>query len=72
MCVDWNVYVVCLFDVGKCVQDVGIVFGWYNYYWEFMFLVDGMLLMNILLENVLDIEWEMDVVWVICGGYDLM
>lgn len=69
---DWNAYAARLYDVGKRVQDAGIAFGWHNHHWEFMPLADGTLPMNILLENAPDIEWEMDVAWVIRGGHDPM
>jgi len=67
---DWKAYAKRLVNVGKRLQDSGFDFGWHNHHWEFMPLADGTLPMNILLEDAPDIEWEMDVAWVVRGGQD--
>lgn len=67
---DWQAYARRLHEVGKRVQDAGLAFGWHNHHWEFMPLADGALPMRILLEGAPDIEWEMDVAWVVRGGHD--
>ena len=67
---DWQAYAKRLDEVGKRVQDAGLAFGWHNHHWEFMPLSDGTLPMNILLDGAPDIEWEMDVAWIIRGGQD--
>jgi len=59
-------------EAGKRVNDAGFRFGWHNHHWEFMQLDNGALPMNLILEHARDIEWEMDVAWVVRGGADPM
>lgn len=55
-------------EVSKRVNDAGYRFGWHNHHWEFMPLAGGELPMNLLLEHAPEMEWEMDVAWVVRGG----
>ncbi|MBY6154447.1 sugar phosphate isomerase/epimerase [Vannielia litorea] len=57
-------------EAGKRVQGAGLRFGWHNHHWEFMALEDGTLPMQVLLDLAPEIEWEMDVAWVVRGGAD--
>jgi len=57
-------------EVGKRVNDAGFRFGWHNHHWEFMPLAAGELPMNLLLEHAPEMEWEMDIAWVVRGGAD--
>ena len=55
-------------EAGKHVNDAGFRFGWHNHHWEFNQLSSGELPMNLLLEHAPEMEWEMDVAWVVRGG----
>lgn len=57
-------------EVSKRVNDAGFRFGWHNHHWEFMPLAGGELPMNLLLEHAPEMEWEMDVAWIVRGGAD--
>ncbi|MGR3617274.1 MAG: sugar phosphate isomerase/epimerase family protein [Paracoccaceae bacterium] len=57
-------------EASKRVNDAGFRFGWHNHHWEFMPLASGELPMNLLLEHAPEMEWEMDVAWVVCGDAD--
>lgn len=59
-------------EAGKRVNDAGFKFAWHNHHWEFMPLATGELPMNLLLEHAPEMEWEMDVAWVVQGGADPM
>ncbi len=67
---NWIALAKRLNEAGKRVVDAGFRFGWHNHHWEFMALPDGTLPMTVLLENAPDMEWEMDVAWVVRGGAD--
>ncbi|WP_425099536.1 sugar phosphate isomerase/epimerase family protein [Tropicibacter sp. S64] len=51
----------------KKVRDAGYAFGWHNHHWEFF---GGAIGMEILLNEAPEIDWEMDVAWVVRGGGD--
>ncbi len=57
-------------EASKRVNDAGFRFGWHNHHWEFMALPDGTVPMDLLLDNAPEMEWEMDVAWVVRGGAD--
>jgi len=59
-------------EAGKRVNDAGFRFGWHNHHWEFMRLASGEIPMDLLLEHAPEMEWEMDVAWVVKGGADPM
>ncbi len=59
-------------EAGKRVNDAGFRFGWHNHHWEFMRLASGEIPMELLLEYAPEMEWEMDVAWVVRGGADPM
>lgn len=67
---NWTSLAKRLNEAGKRVNDAGYRFGWHNHHWEFMALADGTLPMNLLLEHAPEMEWEMDVAWVVRGGAD--
>ena len=48
----------------------GIGFGYHNHHWEFQKGADGKFPMDILLEAAPNMEWEMDLAWVVKGGED--
>lgn len=57
-------------EAGKRVNDAGFRFGWHNHHWEFKRLSGGELPMDLLLEYAPEMEWEMDVAWLVRGGAD--
>lgn len=57
-------------EASKRVNDAGFRFGWHNHHWEFKRLASGELPMDLLLEHAPEMEWEMDVAWVVRGGSD--
>ena len=57
-------------EAGKRVRDAGLRFGWHNHHWEFEGLQEGTVPMQVILDGAPDIEWEMDVAWVVRGGAD--
>ncbi|MEP2029666.1 MAG: sugar phosphate isomerase/epimerase [Paracoccaceae bacterium] len=67
---NWESLAKRLNDAGKRVNDAGFRFGWHNHHWEFMPLPDGAMPMNLLLEHAPEMEWEMDVAWLVRGGAD--
>lgn len=69
---NWIALAKRLHEAGKRVNDAGFRFGWHNHHWEFMPLPGGEIAMELILEHAPDIEWEMDVAWVVRGGADPM
>ncbi len=59
-------------EAGKRVNDAGYKFAWHNHHWEFMRLASGELPMDLLLEHAPEMEWEMDLAWIVRGGADPM
>lgn len=66
----WKALANRLNEAGKRVTGAGLRFGWHNHHWEFMPLEDGTVPMQVLLDLAPEIEWEMDVAWVVRGGGD--
>ncbi len=46
------------------INSVGFDFAWHNHDFEFDFLSDGSLPMRLLLDNVPEMQWEIDVGWI--------
>lgn len=67
---NWIALAKRLDEACKRVNDAGFRFGWHNHHWEFMPLPGGEIPMDLLLEHAPNIEWEMDVAWVVRGGAD--
>ncbi|MFW2541483.1 sugar phosphate isomerase/epimerase family protein [Primorskyibacter sp. 2E107] len=63
----WKALAKRLDEASKKVRDAGFAFGWHNHHWEFM---GGAVGMEILLNEAPEIDWEMDVAWVVRGGGD--
>ncbi len=59
-------------EAGKRVNDAGFRFAWHNHHWEFMPLSGGELPMDLLLEHAPDMEWEMDLAWIVRAGANPM
>ncbi|WP_127143529.1 sugar phosphate isomerase/epimerase family protein [Pelagibacterium montanilacus] len=59
-----------LADLGRFYKQEGFGFGWHNHHFEFWPAESGRLPMDIILERAPEIDWEMDVAWVVRGGND--
>lgn len=67
---NWIALAQRLNEAGKRVNDAGFRFGWHNHHWEFQRLASGEIPMDLLLEHAPEMEWEIDVAWVVRGGAD--
>ena len=66
----WTAFGARLQAAGAPYRAAGYGFGWHNHDFEFKLLSDGTLAQDRILEGGADLEWEMDVAWVIKGGAD--
>lgn len=67
---DWVALAAELDELGKFYKDQGFGFGWHNHHFEFWPTETGRLPMDIILDGAPEIDWEMDVAWVIRGEND--
>ncbi|MBX2886636.1 MAG: sugar phosphate isomerase/epimerase [Granulosicoccus sp.] len=67
---DWKAFGKRLSDVGKRVNEGGFRFGWHNHDFEFIACDDGSIPMRSILNAAPDIEWEIDVAWIVRAGSD--
>jgi len=56
--------------IGEKVTAAGYGFGWHNHDFEFKATTSGRLPMDIILETAPNIEWEVDVAWIVRGKAD--
>lgn len=68
----WRDFGARLQAAGAPYRAAGLGFGWHNHDFEFAALPDGQVPMGLILAGGPDLEWEMDVAWVIRGGADPM
>ncbi len=66
----WRDFGARLDRVGQPYRDAGLGFGWHNHDFEFKVLPDGTLPQTAMFDGGPDLEWEIDVAWVIRGGAD--
>jgi sugar phosphate isomerase/epimerase len=66
----WRAFGARLDKVGAPYRAAGFGFGWHNHDFEFVALPDGTVPQDAILEGGPNLEWEMDVAWVIRGGAD--
>jgi sugar phosphate isomerase/epimerase len=66
----WHALGARLDKIGKPYRDAGFGFGWHNHDFEFVALPDGTIPQDAMFDGGPDLEWEMDVAWVIRGGAD--
>lgn len=66
----WRAFGARLAAIGRQVTAAGFGFGWHNHDFEFKAFADGTTPMQAILEAAPEIEWEMDVAWVVRGGAD--
>lgn len=68
----WVAFGARLQAAGAPIRAAGLGFGWHNHDFEFALLPDGSLPQERIFEGGPDLEWEMDVAWVVRGGADPM
>lgn len=66
----WRTFGARLQQAGAPIRAAGLGFGWHNHDFEFIADADGTLPIAALFEGGPDLEWEMDVAWVVRGGHD--
>jgi sugar phosphate isomerase/epimerase len=66
----WHAFGARLAKIAKPYRDAGLGFGWHNHDFEFVALPDGTIPQTAIFDGGPDLEWEMDVAWVIRGGAD--
>lgn len=66
----WQAFAQRLKTIGESVRGNGFRFGWHNHDFEFSRCADGTIPMQVILESAPDIDWEIDIAWVVRGGSD--
>jgi sugar phosphate isomerase/epimerase len=66
----WTAFGARLEKAGAPYRAAGHGFGWHNHDFEFSALPDGSLPQDRIFEGGPNLEWEIDVAWVIKGGAD--
>lgn len=66
----WTAFGARLQKAGAPLRAAGLGFGWHNHDFEFRATADGAIPQAAILAGGPDLEWEMDVAWVIKGGAD--
>lgn len=68
----WRALGARLQKAGAPLRDAGIGFGWHNHDFEFIPQADGSIPQTALMEGGPDLEWEIDLAWVVRGKSDPM
>ena len=66
---NWSDFAAGLARIGAALKAGGIGFGYHNHHWEFVKLPDGKTPIELLLASP-DVQWEMDLAWVVKAGED--
>ncbi len=66
---DWAALAAGLARIGAALKAAGLGFGYHNHHWEFGKLADGRTPIELILASP-DVEWEMDLAWVVKAGED--
>ena len=66
----WRAFGGRLARIGKTAKAEGFGFAWHNHDFEFKKLADGSTPQDHILSEAPDIDWEIDVAWIIRGGVD--
>jgi sugar phosphate isomerase/epimerase len=66
---DWNVLAAGLAKIGAALKAAGIGFGYHNHHWEFAKGANGKTPIELILASP-DVQWEMDLAWVVKAGED--
>lgn len=67
---DWHKLAADLAKVAGAFKAAGKGFGYHNHHWEFTKLADGRTPIEVILDASPDIQWEMDLAWVVKAGED--
>jgi sugar phosphate isomerase/epimerase len=66
----WLAFGARLQAAGRPIRDAGLGFGWHNHDFELRPLPDGSIPQDLIFAGGPDLEWEIDVAWVVRGGAD--
>jgi sugar phosphate isomerase/epimerase len=66
----WKVFGRRLGKLAAFYRGEGYSFGWHNHDFEFVALPDGKTPHELMFKSAPLLDWEIDVAWVIRGGYD--
>lgn len=66
----WRDFGARIEAAGAPLRAAGIGFGWHNHDFEFLPCADGVLPIDAIFQGGPELEWEMDVAWVVRGGGD--
>ncbi len=66
----WLVLIAELSDHAKRWKDAGFTFAWHNHDFEFVALPDGALPMQLILEHAPELQWEIDLAWIVRAQAD--
>jgi sugar phosphate isomerase/epimerase len=66
----WRAFGARLQAAGRPIRDAGLGFGWHNHDFELRPLPDGSIPQDLIFAGGPDLEWEIDVAWVVRGGAD--
>ncbi len=67
---DWQRFAERLSPVAQAFADAGLGFGYHNHHWEFADLGGGETPMDLILGAAPDLQWEMDLAWLVRAGED--
>lgn len=66
----WREFGARLQKAGAPLRAAGIGFGWHNHDFEFVACRDGSIPQAAIMEGGPELEWEIDLAWVVRGGSD--
>lgn len=66
----WRAFGARLQAAGRPIKAAGLGFGWHNHDFELRPLPDGQVPQDLIFDGGPDLEWEIDVAWVVRGGAD--
>ena len=67
---DWAKLGADLAKAAEGLKAAGKGLGYHNHHWEFVTLPDGRRPIEVILDSSPDIQWEMDLAWVVKAGED--
>ena len=66
----WHAFGQRLAAAGRPIREAGLGFGWHNHDFELKALPDGSAPQDHIFAGGPDLEWEIDVAWIVRGGAD--
>jgi sugar phosphate isomerase/epimerase len=67
---DWSALAAGLARIGRALNAEGVGFGYHNHNWEFGKIAGEKRPIEILLDGLPTLEWEMDLAWLVRAGVD--